>query len=127
MILDETDSGLDIDALRAPSPTASTGSMPAVRVLLITALHADPALHQARLRARRRQAGIAEEGGQDLADEPRPKATSVTERRCAPRGRPDPGRWMVYDLQSPCDVERIRKDFPILRRTRFAGLPPPLV
>ena len=55
-ILDETDSGLDVDALRdrlrgrQPGPRGRRGRHPADHPL-----HADPALHQARLRARLRR------------------------------------------------------------------------
>ena len=65
-ILDETDSGLDIDALRIVSEGVNRFSAQGDRGVLVDhPLHADPALHQARLRARlrRRPGGRAGRSG----------------------------------------------------------------
>jgi Fe-S cluster assembly ATP-binding protein len=55
-ILDETDSGLDVDALRVVSEGVNRSASPARSARPADhALHAHPALHQARLRARLRR------------------------------------------------------------------------
>ena len=51
-VMDETDSGLDIDALRIVSEGVNALAGPEMGVLLITALPADPELHQTPLRPR---------------------------------------------------------------------------
>ena len=76
-ILDETDSGLDVDALRVVSegvnrtPRGGRRRRPADH-----ALHADPALHQARLRARLRRR--PDRRGGRLRSSPRSSRTRAT-------------------------------------------------
>ena len=109
-VLDETDSGLDIDALRRSSRTASTRcarTRPALGVLLIThyrrilehltpdrGAHLDPRPDRRLGRLRARRPGRA--GGL---------------RRDPPRSRS--GRVMSA---APLDVARVQADFPILKR-----------
>ena len=97
-ILDETDSGLDIDALRVVS-RASTGSASTRRHRRPAdhPLHPDPALHQARLRARLRRRPDRR-GGRPGAGRPargrglralRRRAGARPETRADDRTRPD--------------------------------------
>ena len=68
-ILDETDSGLDVDALQVVSEGVNRVRETGERDPADHALHAHPALHQARLRARlRRRPDRRAEGGPELAD-----------------------------------------------------------
>ena len=83
-ILDETDSGLDVDALqgrlrgRQPGPGRRRGRRAADH-----ALHADPALHQARLRARLRRRPDRR-GGRPRAGRP-PRGRGLRPLPSAPR------------------------------------------
>ena len=67
-ILDETDSGLDVDALRVVSEGVNRVRGQRHRHPADHALHAHPALHRARLRARVLDGRIAESGGPELAE-----------------------------------------------------------
>ena len=66
---------------------------------------------------------IAEEGGPELADKLEAEGYEQLRRHVGltrHSGRNARGGATVYDLQGPLDVERVRKDFPILDR-RLAG------
>ena len=67
-ILDETDSGLDVDALRVVAEGVNRFRSDD-RHLADHALHADPALHRAGLRACFLRRQIAESGGAELAEQ----------------------------------------------------------
>ena len=67
-ILDETDSGLDIDALKVVSEGVNRFRQQEAGRPAHHALHADPALHPARPRPRLRQRSRRRVGGPELAD-----------------------------------------------------------
>ena len=119
-ILDETDSGLDIDALRVVSPASTGSARTDARRAAHHPLHPDPAVCAARLRARihRRpdRRGRRPGAGRGAGDA---GLRAIPQGRCGGMTASD---QVITTAGAPAlDVAAIRADFPILDRTVRAG------
>ena len=126
-VLDETDSGLDIDSLKAVAGGVAQLIGPDLGDPAHHPLPADPELHHARLRSRddrrayrevRRQGARPRARGEGLRGRPQGA-------RSGRAGRGGVGRQTVAVTEQrgggTLDVERIKADFPILERTAMAS------
>ena len=123
-ILDETDSGLDIDALRVVSEgvnrVRATGDD---RPAADHPLHPDPALHQAGLRARLRRRPDRRGGRPGAGRAARGRGLRALPGRL--RG-PEPAGGCIGDAMTASTWRAVRADFPILEpggQRAPAGLP----
>ena len=124
-VLDETDSGLDIDALKVVSEGVNRFAPGGQGRAADHALHADPALHQARLRARLRRRPDRR-GGRPRAGRrsSRPRATTSTSRRRSDHAAPTrAGVDLLPDARRRRSARTSRSWSARLARRAAAGLP----